>query len=321
MSASNTSLNLVVQGLRDLAPGLREISLGSADGQPLPVYSAGSHVVVALPLPGRLQRNPYSLLGDPEDRHTWRIAVHRQQASRGGSAWLHEQLQPGARLTVSQPMNLFPLVRTARHHLLVAGGIGITPILSQARALSRMGASFELHCAWRSPEFALYRDELEALASGRVHHHDASQGDVIDFHQLLAQRPLGSHFYFCGPAAMVHAAMDAGMALGWPAASLHSEQFIAPQGGEAFEVRLARSGQRLTVPADRSLLETLEAAGAPVLSLCRGGACGQCETVVLQADGELLHADVHLTPAQRSEGRLIMPCVSRLRGGCLTLDL
>lgn len=321
MTALNASLQVTVQGFTDLAPGLREIRLAAADGAPLPVYSAGSHVVVSLPLPGRVQHNPYSLLGDPEDRAVWRIAVRRQEASRGGSVWLHEQLQPGMTLTVSQPMNLFPLVRTARHHLLVAGGIGITPILSQARALARLGASFEVHYAYRSDDVAVYRDELDALAPGRVVAHDASQGDVIDFTSLLHERALGSHFYICGPAPMVQAAMAAGAALGWPAASLHSEQFLAPQAGEPFTVILAHSGRQITVPADRSLLEALEAEGAAVPSLCRGGACGQCETLVLKADGELLHADVYLSDADRAAGTKIMPCVSRFKGGCLTLSL
>jgi ferredoxin-NADP reductase len=313
------SLQVIVTGFTDLAPGLREIRLGAADGTPLPVYSAGSHVVVSVPLADRVQHNPYSLLGDPEDRGTWRIAVRRQEASRGGSAWLHTQLQAGQRLAVSAPVNLFPLVRTARHHLLVAGGIGITPILSQARALARLGASFEVHYAYRSADAAVYREELEALAPGRVVAHDASQGHLIDFQRLLAGRPLGTHFYICGPAAMVEAAMAAGAALGWPASALHSEQFIAPQGGEPFDVVLSRSGRRLTVPADRTLLEVLEAAGAAVEAMCRGGACGRCATAVLAAEGELVHADVYLDASERQ--RTIMPCVSRLKGGCLTVDL
>ncbi|WP_085315485.1 PDR/VanB family oxidoreductase [Derxia lacustris] len=315
------TLAVTITALRDLAPGIREISLARADGQPFPVFSGGSHVVVSIPVNGRIQRNPYSLLGDPEQRDWWRIAVRKQTPSRGGSAWLHEHAAVGMRLEVAAPMNLFALVRTARRHLLVAGGIGITPILSQARQLARAGADFEVHYAWRAPEYAVFADELEALAPGRVFHHDASAGDVIDFTELLADQPLGTHFYICGPAPMVEAALAAGHALGWPAGSLHSEQFLAPAGGEPFDVLLARSGSRITVAADTSLLDALEAAGAAVTSLCRGGACGQCETVVLAADGELLHHDLWLGADDRAAGKKIMPCVSRLKGGCLTLDL
>ncbi|MGR6808475.1 PDR/VanB family oxidoreductase (plasmid) [Sphaerotilus natans] len=321
-AASTLTLTLVAQSLHDLAPGVREIRLAAADGGLLPIFSAGSHVVLALPVaPGRVLRNAYSLLGDPEDRAVWRIAVRRQPDSRGGSAWLHERLHPGQRLEVSAPANLFPLVRTARRHLLVAGGIGITPILSQVRTLARLGADFEVHYAWRSPQQAVFRDELETLAPGRVHHHDASRGGHIDFATLLAHRPLGTHLSLCGPAGMVQAAMEAGRALGWPASALHSERFAGAAPGEPFAVQLARSGRRLEVAGDLSLLEALEQAGVAPPSMCRGGACGVCETAVLAADGELLHADVWLDAAQRREGRRIMPCVSRLRGRCLTLDL
>ncbi|WP_034410961.1 PDR/VanB family oxidoreductase [Derxia gummosa] len=315
------SIAVVITALRDLAPGIREISFGRADGEPFPVFSGGSHVVVSIPLGGRVQRNPYSLLGDPEDRATWRIAVRRQEPSRGGSAWLHEQAAVGMQLELAQPMNLFAVVRTAKHHLLVAGGIGITPILSQARQLARMGASFEVHYAFRAPEFAVYAAELEALAPGRVFGHDQSAGDVIDFAKLFAARPLGTHFYICGPGPMVEASMAAGLAAGWPEANLHSEQFLAPAGGQPFDVVLARTGGRITVGADTSLLEALEAANAPVISLCRGGACGQCETAVVSCDSELDHRDLWLNAADHAAGKKIMPCVSRAKGGCLTLDL
>lgn len=315
------AFDVVITGAREVARGIREFSLSRADGQEFPAYSAGSHVVLTLPLGQRQQHNPYSLLGDPAQRGVWRIAVRRQERSRGGSAWLHEQARAGMCLALSAPVNLFPLVRVARRHLLVAGGIGITPVLSQARELARMGADFEVHYAWRSPEQAAYRDEIDALAPGHIHHHDASRGERIDFHELLAAQPLGTHLYICGPESMVKACMQTGAELGWPSSSLHSEQFLAPPPGEPFDVLLARSGKRLTVPGSLSLLETLEQHGIAVHSLCRGGACGQCETAVLSADGELLHHDLYLSHAERASGKKIMPCVSRFNGTCLTLDL
>ncbi|WP_157265776.1 PDR/VanB family oxidoreductase [Azohydromonas aeria] len=310
-----------IRALRDVAPDMREFTLAPVDGTELPPFSAGSHVVLSLPVGGRVLRNAYSLLGDPGRRDAWRIAVRRQPDSRGGSAWLHDHARAGQRLGLTPPMNLFALVRTARRHLLVAGGIGITPILSQVRELARLGADFEVHYAWRSPAHAAYRDELEALAGARVRHFDASRGERLDFPTLLAEQPLGTHLYVCGPASMVEDALAAGAALGWPATSLHSERFLAPAGGQPFDVRLARSGLRLTVPAEMSLLEALERHGAAVNSLCRGGACGQCETAVLEADGELLHRDLYLGEAERRAGRSILPCVSRFEGRCLTLDL
>lgn len=318
----NTELSLRVERLRAVAPGIREITLVDPAGAPLPVWSAGSHVLLHLPTPGGLRRNPYSLLGDPEDRRAWRLAVRREPASRGGSAWVHEGLQEGQILRVGAPANLFPAPRTARHTVLVAGGIGITPILALARVLQREGASFEVHDAWRDAAGAAFREELEALAPGRVRHHDAAAGQRLDFTTLLADRPLGTHLMICGPAGMVEAAFAAGRALGWPPSALHTEAFAAAAGGEPFTVALARDGRRLDVPADRSLLDVLEDAGTAVQALCRGGACGRCETAVLDtAGGTLLHADVILDEAERAAGRRILPCVSRYRGRCLTLDL
>lgn len=318
---NESSFHVVIDAVRDVASGIREFTFRRADGQPFPLYSAGSHVVVSVPAGERPRRNPYSLLGDPNERMSWRIAVRRQEPSRGGSAWLHEQARVGDRLDITAPMNLFPLISTARSHLLVAGGIGVTPILSQARELARRGADFEVHYAWRSPAHAAYVAELEALAPGKVHHYDESQGVRIDFKTLFAGRRLGTHFYICGPTPMVSAAMEGGAAMGWPATNLHSERFASAEPGEPFDVLLARSGQRITVPADLSLLEALEQCGAPVNALCRGGACGQCETPVLSADGELLHHDVYLRDADKQAGKLVMPCVSRFKGACLTLDL
>jgi len=318
---SHASFKVSIRRIRDLAPGIREFSLARTDGDDLPVYSGGSHIVLSLPLGERLHRNPYSLLGDPADRKIWRIAVRRQEASRGGSRWLHEVAREGMNIDVSAPVNLFPLNRTGRHHILVAGGIGITPILSQARELARLGAHFEVHYAYRAPEFGVLADELEALAPARVHHYVQSQREQIEFGSLLAGRPLGSHLYICGPAGMVAASLNAGRALGWPDSHLHSEQFLAPSGGEPFDVTLARSGKTFSVPSDLSLLEAIEQQGVDAPYLCRGGACGQCELEVLGADGELIHHDLYLSADERASGRRIMPCVSRLKGSCLTLNL
>lgn len=318
---SSASLNVEIRRIRELAPGIREFSLSRTDGEDFPVYSGGSHIVLSLPLGERPHRNPYSLLGDPTVRDTWRVAVRKQEESRGGSRWLHEQAREGMRIDISAPVNLFPLIRTGRRHILVAGGIGITPILSQARELARLGADFEVHYAYRGPEYGVFSDELEALAPGRVHHYVQSHREQIEFGSLLAGRPLGTHFYICGPAGMVAASMNAGKSLGWPESHLHSEQFLAPTGGEPFDVKLALSGKAFTVPSDLSLLEAIEQQGVDAPYLCRGGACGQCELEVLGAEGELIHHDLYLSADERASGKKIMPCVSRLKGGCLTLNL
>jgi ferredoxin-NADP reductase len=313
-------LAVVVRAVRELGPEIREFTLAPADGGSFPTYSAGSHVVVSLPIGERVHRNAYSLLGDPAERDEWRIAVRRQSGSRGGSQWLHAHAKPGLALEISWPVNLFSLVRTARHQILVAGGIGITPILGQARELARLGASFEAHYAYRGAANAAFAEELQALAPSRVYLRDSERDGHLDFGALLARRPLGTHVYVCGPQSMVDAAKIAAARLGWPPGHIHSEQFLAPAGGEPFEVEMRASGKRFTVPRDLSLLEAIEAQGIDTPSLCRGGACGQCELEVLEADGALHHHDVYLSDAERASGRKIMPCVSRLEGRCLVLN-
>lgn len=316
----NPTRMVVVTATRLLAPGIREFELASDDGEPLPAFSAGSHVVVHLDSGQRLHHNPYSLLGSPDDPR-WRIAVRRQEVSRGGSAWLHEHVQVGDRLKVGAPVNLFALSRLGRRHLLVAGGIGITPILAHAREMARLKLDFEVHYGARSRVHAVYLDELERLAPGRVHLYLDDAGVRPDFEAILAPQPLGTHLYVCGPAVMIDLALGAGRRLGWPPGHLHSEQFLAPAPGEVFTVEAARSNVRFTVPADVSLLDALEQAGLDPACLCRGGACGQCETAVISCDSALEHRDLFLSEAEKASGRKIMPCVSRARGGHLVLDL
>lgn len=318
--SSAAGLAMVVREVRQHGPEIREFTLARRDGGELPVFSSGSHVIVSLPLGPRLHRNAYSLLGDPGERRAWRIAVRRQAASRGGSQWLHAHGTPGLELDISWPVNLFPLVRTARHHVLIAGGIGVTPILAHARELARLGASFEVYYAHRGALHAAFADELLACSPSDLQLHDSSRNGHLDFVRLLTHRPLGTHVYLCGPQGMVDACRMAAARLGWPEGHLHSEQFIAPAGGEPFEVELRRSGRRFVVPHDLSLLEAIEQQGIDAPSLCRGGACGQCELEVLEADGVLCHQDVYLSEAERASGRKIMPCVSRLEGRCLVLN-
>jgi ferredoxin-NADP reductase len=314
-------LDMRLARIIELAPGIREFWLCRDDGGELPVYSGGSHIVLSLPLPGGIQRNPYSLVGDPSDTTKWRIAVRRQEQSRGGSAWLHESAREGQAITVSMPANLFPMARLGRHHILIAGGIGVTPIVSLARELARLGESFEVHYAHRAPEFGVLAGELRTLAGQDLHCYVESRGEAIDFRKLLAGRPLGTHAYLCGPQGMVEAYHRTAREMGWPDTHVHSERFLAPPPGEAFKVRLAKSGKDVEVRREQSMLEAIEASGVQPPFLCRGGACGQCETEVLDCDSSLLHNDLFLSPAERESGRKIMLCVSRIAGGCVTVNL
>lgn len=306
-----------VTEVRQLTPVVREFTFAALDGD-LPGFSCGSHVQVVLPAEGRTLRNAYSLLSDPRESGVYRIAVRLQEASRGGSRYLHEQVRVGDHLCIGTPSNLFALHSQARHHILVAGGIGITPFMAYLAELEACDASFELHYAYRSGLTDAYASELRERLGERFHGYDAAAGQRLDCASLFAGKPLGSHLYVCGPQRLLDELKARADAHGWSAGRLHWEAFAAPEAGLPFTVELARSGQRLQVPGDHSLLEALEAAGVEVANLCRGGVCGQCTTRYLS--GEVEHRDYYLDEQQRGEA--LMPCVSR--GGCsgtLLLDL
>lgn len=310
-------IEVQVTDVRQLTPVVREFSLTALDGA-LPGFSCGSHVQVVLPIEGRTLRNAYSLLSDPCESGVYRIAVRLQEASRGGSRYLHERVRVGDRLQIGVPSNLFALHSQARHHILVAGGIGITPFMAYLAELEAQGASFELHYAYRSGLTDAYASELRERLGERFHGYDAAAGQRLDCAELFNAKPLGSHLYVCGPQRLLDELKLLAEAQGWSAGRLHWEAFAAPEPGQPFTVELARSGQRLQVPGDHSLLEVLEAVGVEVPNLCRGGVCGQCAMRYLS--GEVEHRDHYLDEQQRGEA--LMPCVSR--GGCsgtLLLDL
>nr|WP_218626427.1 PDR/VanB family oxidoreductase [Pseudomonas sp. dw_358] len=299
-----------------LTPLIRELTLSPAAG-PLPAWSAGSHIQLHLPLAKRTARNAYSLTGNPGERSHYRIAVRLDEASRGGSRHLHQQLQVGDRLTISPPANLFALHAPARHHLLIAGGIGITPFMAHIAALEQRGASFDLHYAYRGGLSDAYLSDLSSRLGPHLHRYDARRGQRLNLAAVLSQQPLGSHVYTCGPQALLDGVREQARACGWPDSRVHREAFSAAAPGQPFRLQLARSGQTLEVAGEQSLLEALEAAGLDVPNLCRGGVCGQCVTRHL--GGVIEHRDHFLAPPEQLE--FLMPCVSRGCGQTLVLDL
>lgn len=310
-----------VTAIEPVAAAVKRFRLVAAGDAPLPRFSGGAHVVVSLDDGTRRIRNPYSLSGSPADGSAYEISVLRAAESRGGSAFLHERVAVGDELVVSPPVNLFPVDRRARKHLLIAGGIGVTPFVAMAAQLAGEGARFELHYAMRDAASGAYAAALAAAHPGRVRLYRSALGERIDLDGLVANQPLGTHLYVCGPERMIEGVLGAGREAGWPEASLHAERFLAPPGGDPFEVALSRSGKRLRVGEHESLLEALEAAGVDAPYLCRGGACGECQTRVVARDGTLVHNDHFLTPQQMAAGETIMICVSRLQGRELVLDL
>lgn len=310
-TAMNAPLKVQVSGARMLTDAVREFTFTPCSGH-LPGFSAGSHVQVHLPLAGGTLRNAYSLTSDPADNRHYRIAVRLQEHSRGGSRFLHREVQVGDTLQLSPPANLFALHSTAHVHILIAGGIGITPFMAYIAALERQNAQFELHYVYRQGQSDAYVEELQQRLGNRLHCY-ASRPDLS---QILRDRPLGSHVYSCGPQPLLEAVRQQAQALGWPEQRVHWEAFSAAQPGKPFEVNLLHSNQRLQVGAEQSLLEALETAGLNVPNLCRGGVCGQCK--VRHTGGEVEHRDSFLSTAEQAE--FLMPCVSRAHS-CVSLDL
>jgi ferredoxin-NADP reductase len=234
---------------------------------------------------------------------------------------MHDSVSVGSTLEIAHPVNLFGLSKIGRKHILIAGGVGITPILGQMEDLHQDGVPYEIHYSVRAPEHAAFLSRLQQRAADRLKLYYDSSGHAIDFDGLLSTQPLGTHFYVCGPAGMIEVVLAKARAWGWPESHIHWEQFSAPPAGEAFDVHLAKSRVDVHVVPDQSLLESIEAAGVEVPYLCRGGVCGFCRTDVLELDGELIHNDHYLSDEERASGRVIMPCVSRARCKKLVLDL
>ncbi|MFA3916603.1 PDR/VanB family oxidoreductase [Ruegeria hyattellae] len=290
------------------------------DGGQLPTFSGGAHTVVEMQDGGITRLNPYSLMSDPFDQSSYTVSVRRDDAGRGGSLFMHREVKLGDEMTISYPVNLFSLDLRARKHLFLAGGIGITPFLAQIKQLEVLHGHWELHYACRNHTLASYADKLTDRHPNETHIYYDDQNQAIDLKNLLSGQPLGTHVYVCGPKGMIDWVRSTATAEGWPADCIHYEEFLAPQPGKPFQVRLATSDKIVQVGENESLLEAIEREGVDAPYLCRGGACGQCETVVLDHDGNFVHRDHWLTDEERASGKRIMPCVSRFEGKSLVLD-
>jgi len=299
-------------------------------GEVLPPAPPGSHIDVAIEAARDSANAPmlrqYSLCQGPEEANVYRIGVKREVNSRGGSRWLHEAVHEGDVLEIGEPRNNFPPAGDAGLHVLVAGGIGITPMLSMALHLHGQGKAFRLEYFVRSMEHAAFASALR----------DAPFGDSVRSHVGVAPDDLArvarqsfgtraaadAHLYMCGPAPFM-AAIENVAAANWPAIAVHKEHFGAATGQQAangeFTVRLARSGKQLLVPVGVPIIEVLEASGVPMESSCRQGACGTCMVHVLEGTPD--HRDSFLLPEEQREGRCIVTCVSRSLSPTLVLDL
>lgn len=319
---TTTLLSVKVARVVDEAIDIKSFTLVSMDGRPLPAFTPGSHVDVHV---GGVVRQ-YSLCGDPADTGTYLIAVKKESASRGGSDAMHHRVRVGDRLGISLPRNHFALRREASFHLLVGGGIGITPLLAMAKHLAATGGNFMLHYFSRSREHAAFLDVLAGPQfNGKVVCHYGLDASAVAARlgELLAARSHGAHLYYCGPSPFMHQ-IKAVSAQAWPPECVHMEHFAAdpaaPCGPQAsFEVTLARSGGTYRVAPDQSIAEVLVAHGIDVATSCEQGVCGTCVTRVLEGVPD--HRDLFLTEKERHTGEQMMLCVSRSKSERLVLDL
>lgn len=305
------------------ATDIQSFELVDAAGAPLPSFSAGAHIDVHLP-DGIVRQ--YSLCNDPGECHRYLIAVLRDPASRGGSTAMHDSVHEGDLLQISAPKNHFPLVHEARRSLLLAGGIGVTPILCMAERLALSGAEFDMHYCTRAPDRAAFMNRIRLSAFAprvSMHFDDGPSEQRFDLAAAVARPEPGVHLYVCGPKGFMDAVLAAARARGWPEHQLHYEFFAAEvqtsATDTAFEVRLASSGRTIAVGAGQTVTAALAAAGVDVPTSCEQGVCGTCLTRVLAGEPE--HRDAYLTPEEQAANDQFLPCCSRARSPLLVLDL
>lgn len=324
--AKNVIRNLVVESVREVARDTVLVRLKSQHGSALPQWTPGAHIDIECGDSDCARQ--YSLCGDPDDRSAWEVAVLKDPASRGGSQWIHTQVQPGAVLRVRGPRNHFRLdEERGGRYIFVAGGIGITPIMAMARRARALGLDYAMHYSCRKRDWMAFGDTLQALHGDRLHLHISDEGRRNDFAALCADLTGGPvQIYACGPGRMLDALQAAVGAAGLPEDVLHVEHFsneqpkLDPAREQPFEVELRNSGLTLTVPNDATLLDTLRAKNIDVQSDCEEGLCGVCEVAVVA--GDIDHRDSILSPAERRESQRMMACCSRAKaGGKVVLDL
>lgn len=316
-----TAIRMRVARVDILTPGIKRLFLAAKDGAVLPEFEAGAHIGLQVPINGGTQRRAYSLVNPTDWEHGYEIAVQLERASTGGSKWVH-RLNVGDELDVELPRNDFSLVEGGDlKYLLLAGGIGITPILAMARVLAKADRPFSLHYAARDPDSMAYRDEVQALPRGKCWFDGGDPSRGIPLDRLLAQPFSNTHVYVCGPKGLIDAVKSKASALGWSADQVHSEVFqtTAITGADtSFEVELAVSKRTLQIPSNQTILDVMIAAGLDPLFDCRRGDCGVCVARVI--DGVPDHRDICLSASNRQQGDFC-PCVSRAKSARLILDI
>ncbi len=301
------------------AEGIVSLRLEPVTGK-LPTFQPGAHIDVHLP---NGQVRQYSITNGPGETGHYTIGVKREPDGRGGSIAIHDTVQEGDVLAISAPRNNFPLRRDSTHTIFVAGGIGVTPLISMARAMNAQGLSFEFHYFVQSDDHVAFRQHLGEFERALVIHKGLSPDATgATLKEVLAEPGFARHVYICGPGRMLEAARDIAAAQGWTDETVHFEYFantVEVDDSTAFEIDLARSALTLQVPAGKTILEVLRDNGIDIPSSCEQGACGTCRCGVIK--GDVIHQDVCLTNAEKAEGKSIITCVSRAASERLILDI
>jgi ferredoxin-NADP reductase len=322
-------LKLMTVQVEQLTPAIKKFVFAAADDSALPTWEAGAHLIFELP---NGLHNSYSLANDPAERGRYVTAVLREGAGHGGSAYMHDSVSVGDILKVTGPNNNFPLARDAKKHLMIAGGIGITPLLAMGYRLREMRADFHLHYCSKTPQDTAFLDEVKSVFGNNVtfHHDGGDPSKGIKLAEVLKTPEPGQHLYICGPAGLLNAARDA--AKHWPEGTVHFELFSSTRTAEqiaqaqavaaddgSFEVELAKSGLTLTIPPNRSILQVLWDNNIEVLYACEEGWCGNCKVKYLS--GNVNHRDEYLSESERKDH--LQVCISRAAPGekKIVLDL
>jgi vanillate monooxygenase ferredoxin subunit len=315
-------IDAIVTGRAMTTPRVVVLDLEPAHGNPFPDHEAGAHVDVLTDQggPGGALIRQYSLCGEPGDRKRYRIAVLRDELSRGGSVAMH-RLEVGDQLRISAPRNNFRLA-PVRSHRLFAGGIGITPLWAMAQQLDAVGGDYGLHYSTRSAADVAFADQFSDHPRITLHLDDGPDAQKLDLRRDLGVPEPDTAVYVCGPPGFIDYVLRTAGTLGWPASALHKERFTAPaavaEPGAGFIVRLASSGTQYHVPPEKSVLDVLLSNGVDAPSSCQQGICGECVVRVLA--GEADHRDEVLSDDERAQG-LFTTCISRALGHSIELDL
>lgn len=305
------------------AKGISTFELAHPLGKMLPAFSAGSHIAVRIS-DGLVRQ--YSLCNDPRETHRYLIAVLRHRQSRGGSSALHDEFQEGDIIEVGEPKNHFPLAHAVKRSLLIAGGIGVTPILCFAERLANIGVDFQMHYSARSQQRAAFVDRIRQSAyADRVSFHfsDGAPEQLLDMAALLSRPDPETHLYVCGPTGFMDAVINTAREQGWPDTQVHQEYFSAEVRTYAtdseFEVKIASSGKVVRVARNKTVMAALTESGFDIPRSCEEGVCGTCLIRVLEGDPD--HRDSYLTADERARNDQFLPCCSRARNALLVLDL